>query len=286
MVANFSVAGAVGLVGEIRILISLARHNMDAAPGSRARPDAIAKEAEALASTVDAVQLVLKLNDNLLVFMPCSHIAAAADRLRYWGTREDKRWDDLFNRACNLRDAIQTEFKDYLFYAYPKQKGEKLKMWQTEWAKILVAFPETGEDTFGAVDCYSLQHNTASVFHSMRVAEHGLRALAKERRLRLDKNRSVEWATWQQIISALDAEIKRIGNLKAGKARESALAFYSGARADLNGFKDEYRNAVMHVRATYDEFQALRALTMVHAFMERLAAKLSPSRARINWGRL
>ncbi|MGB8276788.1 MAG: hypothetical protein WCF20_02470 [Methylovirgula sp.] len=140
------------------------------------------------------------------------------------------------------------------------------------------------EEAFNATDCYALGQNTASVFHSMRVAEHGLRALAKERRLTLPKNKPLEWATWQDIIKALDDEIAVIGRKKAGAPKDLALEFYSGARADLNGFKDEYRNLVMHARATYDEHQAVSALTKVHAFMERLAAKMDHTHQRIKWG--
>src|SRR5205085_247391 len=106
--------------------------------------------------------------------------------------------------------------------------------------------------------------------HSMRIAEHGLRALAYERRVKLPRNKQVEWGTWQELIKALDDEIKLIGlKAKAGQAKDAALAFYSGARADLNAFKDEYRNQVSHVRAAYDELQALRALNNVNSFMER-----------------
>jgi hypothetical protein len=82
----------------------------------------------------------------------------------------------------------------------------------------------------------------------------------------------------------LDDEIRLIGGKKAGSAKDSALEFYSGARADVNGFKDEYRNLVMHVRASYDERQALRALATVHGFMERLAAKIDHKHHRIRWG--
>jgi len=52
----------------------------------------------------------------------------------------------------------------------------------------------------------------------------------------------------------------------------------------LNGFKDEYRNLVMHVRARYDQHQSLRAMTNVNAFMERLAAKIDHKHHRIRWG--
>ena len=150
--------------------------------------------------------------------------------------------------------------------------------------RLYAAFPSIKPEVFSAIDCYTLGHNTASVFHSMRVAEHGLRAIAKERKVRLPKNKQIEWATWQDIIKAINSEIAVIGGKKAGAAKDAALEFYSGARADLNGFKDEYRNLVMHVRATYDEHQALRALTKVHAFMERLAAKIDHKGTRIRWG--
>jgi hypothetical protein len=153
-----------------------------------------------------------------------------------------------------------------------------------EWKKVTHAFPDCKDDVLAAVDCYALGQSTASVFHSMRVGEHGLRALAHERRIKLSKNKPVEWATWQEIIRKLDDEIKVIGGKQAGNARDAALEFYSGARADLNGFKDEYRNLVMHVRAKYDEPQAQRALQKVYEFMGRLSAKIDHRHHRIRWG--
>jgi len=95
----------------------------------------------------------------------------------------------------------------------------------------------------------------------------------------------VEWGTWQDILRELKAEEERIGKkAKAGAAKDRALAFYSGALSDLTAFKDEYRNQVMHVRANYDELQALRALQRVRHLMERLSEKLSDKNHRIRWG--
>ena len=155
---------------------------------------------------------------------------------------------------------------------------------KVEWQKSITAFPECEEEILSAIDCYALGQPTASVFHSMRVAEHGLRAIAKERRIKLPKNKPIEWGNWQELLLKLDDEIKVIGKKKAGKAKDAALEFYSGARAELNGFKDEYRNLIAHVRAKYDELQALRALRNVHAFMERIAAKIDHRHYRIRWG--
>jgi phage shock protein A len=95
----------------------------------------------------------------------------------------------------------------------------------------------------------------------------------------------VDWATWQEIIKELNDEATKIGQkASAGAAKDDALSFYSGAISDLNAFKDEYRNQVMHLRKDYDERQALRALTKVQGFMERLSEKMNQSHSRIKWG--
>jgi len=90
--------------------------------------------------------------------------------------------------------------------------------------------------------------------------------------LQLPKDKLIEWASWQEIIKALDEEILNIGKTSSGLNKDRLLAFYSGSRADLNGFKDEYRNVVMHVRMMFDEYQAASALMKVREFMKRLAA--------------
>jgi hypothetical protein len=230
------------------------------------------------------VNWTVAATEKLFSDLKCDHIDSAARALAAWVKQTPRHWSELNARSRALRNAIEIELKQYLYYQYPKQKGEKLRLWKDDWKTSIAAFPAISWDVFGATDCYALQHNTASVFYSMRIAEHGLRALAKERKIKLPKNKQVEWATWQEIIRALDDEIKTIGGKRAGAAKDAALEFYSGARADLNGFKDEYRNLVMHVRETYDEFQALRALTNVHAFMERIAAKMDDRHHRIRWG--
>ncbi len=183
-----------------------------------------------------------------------------------------------------LREAFEQNIQFRHFYRYPQAKAIMVITAESEWKNITDAFPDAKDDAIAAIDCLALGYPTASGFHSMRVAEQGLRALAKERKIRLPKQKGVEWATWQEIIRAFDSEIKVIGGKKAGKAKDAALEFYSGARADLNGFKDEYRNLVMHVRAKYDELQALRASKRVQGFMQRLSAEIDHRYRRIKWG--
>ena len=241
------------------------------------------KHTDASDQAIKAIAYCVDASDKLLGDLKCPHITDATRRLRST-PQNPLSWSELNTRSRALRDIVEVELRGYLFYQYPKLKGDKFRTWSDDWRVSLIAFPDIRADVFSATDCYALQHNTASVFHSMRVAEHGLRALAKERKVRLPRNKPLEWGNWQEIIKALDDQIKIIGQKGAGAAKDNALEFYSGARADLNGFKDEYRNQVMHVRAIYDEHQALRALTKVNAFTEPLAAKIDHTHKRIKWG--
>jgi hypothetical protein len=284
---NFFFSSVRHLLTELGIAITTSSHNMKFAASVGA---ANAKELEQYQKHKDAVQQAIESiaecvasSEKLLGALKCPHIESATSRLK--STPQDPLiWSELNTRSRALRDAIEVELRGYLYYQYPKLKGERLRAWAEDWKLSLSAFPDIREDSFDATDCYALGKNTASVFHSMRVAEYGLRAIAKERKVTLPKNKPLEWATWQEIIKALDDQIKIIGLKRAGSSKDSALEFYSGARADLNGFKDEYRNQVMHVRASYDELQALRAMTKVHGFMERISAKIDHTHARIRWG--
>jgi hypothetical protein len=288
MAVNFFWAPVNHLLGELNVMIKVSNKNLEHVarfgadhPGIKSDP----KLPEAIRQSVETIEFIVPTTEKHFAHLKCEHINRAAKALAYWPKLTQNEWSELNARSRALRDAIQTELKQYYYYQYPRQKGEKLYAWKDDWKRTVAAFPATKRDIFDATDCYALGHSTASVFHSMRVTEHGLRALALERKVRLPKNKQVEWATWQEIIKALDDEIKLIGTAKkAGAAKDAALEFYSGARADLNGFKDEYRNQVSHVRATYDDLQALRALNNVNAFMERIAVKIDKNHHRIRWG--
>ena len=289
MVANFSVVALAYFINDLDVVITVSSENRDreaVLKHTGLKSPTAAKDEEAERQAVEHVTALIETSSRLFQLMSSGHLENAVNRLRHWVNGNGRSWDDLFTRSCALRDAIRIELKEYLFYAYPKDKGQKFVTWKNEWDGINTAFPDVKVDAFCATDCYALGHATASVFHSMRVAEIGLRALARERRISLPKSKPIEWGTWQEIIKALDDEIRTIGQTwKAGRRKDTALEFYSGARADLNGFKDEFRNLVMHVRVQYDEFQALRALTRVQEFMSRLSRKLDYKHNRINWGR-
>jgi hypothetical protein len=120
----------------------------------------------------------------------------------------------------------------------------------------------------------------------MRTAECGLRALPRERRVRVPK-RPLEWATWQDILNQIKKSVDSIAGRRAGPAKDAALEFYRGTLGEFEAFKDTYRNNVMHTRRTYDEHQAASVLVHVREFMARLAAKIDERSIKaIRWGRM
>lgn len=210
-------------------------------------------------------------------------------RLEVTGAYGQPQWGRLKDQIGTLLETLQFEVTDRRFAAVAVSKSAFLEGILTEkatpfspakrqdaiWLRVWKSFPSVREECEEAVFCYVLERNTACVFHCMRVAEIGLRALARRMKIALPKKRKVEWAEWQQILNGMNDRIVDLGRtLKAGPTKDTLLEFYSGAVAQFTGFKDEFRNQVMHVRQSYDEHQAASALTRVRDFMHKLASEI------------
>lgn len=124
------------------------------------------------------------------------------------------------------------------------------------------------DDIKEAGTCYATGRYTASVFHSMRVLEHGLRALAKDVGLTFDLQQ------WQEILNQINGKIKEIRNLPKSIEKSERLQFLSQAAEQFFYFKDAWRNHVAHGRDRYDGPQALSVLNHVKAFIVHLSEKL------------
>ena len=194
------------------------------------------------------------------------------------------RGADYVAEVRALREAIEGDIKLVYFYHYQPVQAAQLLSFEVDWAEVLKKFPSLRADAFAAVDCWCVGHYTASVFQAMRVAEIGLRALAKERKVTI-RNKPLEWANWQDVLTQIGKKIELIGKRRAGPTKDKALGFYQGAMAEFGAIKDTYRNVVMHVRKDYDVHEAASALQHVREFMTRLSRKLGEGEtAAIKWG--
>lgn len=136
------------------------------------------------------------------------------------------------------------------------------------------AFYDAREDMKQAGNCYVADNNTACVFHSMRVAEHGLRELANRLQITQIGSTPIEFSEWGSIISKIRNELaerlKVVQGESRGEKKEAALKLYSDLNDQCSYFNDLWRKDVSHTRRHYNATEALNALTRVREFMQRL----------------
>jgi hypothetical protein len=191
----------------------------------------------------------------------------------------------LLENEANGRYVYHIKNGRYVYHIKKDKLALALKE-EAVWMKIFERFPSITEDVNSALNCYMLNEPNACVFHLMRVAEIGLRCLAKERRVALPKGKPLEWGTWQDILREIKKKSDAINQWRAGPVKDAALEFYSGSLGEFEGFKDAYRNQIMHVRGRYDEHQAASLLLRVRDFMTRLSGKIDGKSIKaIRWGR-
>jgi len=147
-------------------------------------------------------------------------------------------------------------------------------------SKVFNNFETARPEVQSAGECLAAECSTACVFHLMRVAEIGLRALAYDREVRVFKNARtmfeipLELATWDQLIVELEEAERAIQGFPQTLAREAQFAFYHGALMQYRAFKNVFRNSIMHTRDSYDRDEALSVFNKVKEFMGILASRI------------
>jgi hypothetical protein len=115
---------------------------------------------------------------------------------------------------------------------------------------------------------------TASVFHSMRVAEDGLKWIARQLNVELtDKGQPIpiDEAVWNKIIEGIDGKI-RIARQSVGTEKRAQLEMYANAAQQCGYMKDIWRNNISHRHRTYSALEAEGAMQRVRDFMLSLVA--------------
>jgi hypothetical protein len=180
----------------------------------------------------------------------------------------------------SLASHIGTELQGQRFAYIPLERHRYFEADNLFGLSMPNPMPSSGQDIRDAGNAYAVGLHTATVFHLMRVAEIGLRALAKHLRVTVrhkGKPIPIEWAQWEKILQQISARIDALSQPKKAQGpqkKQEDRAFYRGLLAELEGFKDMYRNDVMHVRKHYDHFEAASAIEKVGGFMRRLTSRL------------
>jgi hypothetical protein len=140
---------------------------------------------------------------------------------------------------------------------------------------FLIGFPKAAvSEMVEAGNCFAAARWTAAVFHCMRVAEYGLRRLAKNLRVTISskgKTCPIEYGDWDTVITAIRNKIKETRTLPRGPKKQQNLQFYSTAADHCEYMKDIWRNEISHTRRRYNKAESLAVINRVREFVRPLA---------------
>jgi len=182
-------------------------------------------------------------------------------------------FEELRHQLAFLRESIEADLEKQHFVFISSSKVAVLLDMTTQWEEVWRKLPDCRSDTQEAVYCYCLDRYTASVFHSMRVSEHGLRNIAKRVGVKLidrGKPQPIDFATWGKVIDGIKVKIAKAQSLPQGPRRNRKLQFCSDAAENCTYIRDIWRNEVSHTRKSYNEREAISALNRVRDFMQFL----------------
>lgn len=132
---------------------------------------------------------------------------------------------------------------------------------------VFAAFPSATDDITEAGTCLALERSTACVMHLMRVAETGLKALAKAVGVLTPQN---DWGSYiREIYKELEKQVKAAG------AQSADHQFYAEAAAQIDNVKRAWRNPSMHVDKSYSQPRAEEILLATKSLMSHLAVRIS-----------
>ena len=147
------------------------------------------------------------------------------------------------------------------------------------------AFPSASRDISEGLNCLAVECPSAAVFHLMRAAEVGLRALARDRGVEFS-DKPLEQKEWGQILTNLDSKVKSLrerpnSDWKGATAKDEQVRYFAEIVQELRSFNDCWRRHVSHADPTafYDRDQALSVKNHVETFFRKLALKISESTA-------
>ena len=173
-----------------------------------------------------------------------------------------------------METVIRAEIKSKLFLYIPSDRARFYEYDNVLSEKARDAFPSAYKELKEAGSCYAAERYTACVFHAMRAAEIGLRALGHQVGVSFP-DKPLELAEWQNIIQMAEARIKEIVDKQSkGLAKDEDQKFYGQAAAQFRYFKDGWRIRVAHARETYVGSQAYAVLSHARDFFETLAERL------------
>jgi hypothetical protein len=182
---------------------------------------------------------------------------------------DPRKAKELRERCWELRSDLSSDLKVHLFYAVPASESSLMTDPEPFGSVVGAKFSTAAVDIRSAGQCLALDQWTGSVFHCMRVLEHGLRVLAVEAGLSMTA--TVELENWKNIIDRIEKAVRDLEGTPRTPERVEKQKRLSTAASQFRYFRDAWRNHVAHSRESYDKTEAQRVWTHTKEFMEGLA---------------
>ncbi len=135
--------------------------------------------------------------------------------------------------------------------------------------------PDARQDVKDAGNSMAVGLYTACVFHLMRIAEHGLRKLARRLKVKFLHNKKpspLEEEDWEKLIVNIDGKIAAARQIPLKAKKREQLKLYSELAQHARYIRDIFRNDVSHTGDPYNEAEAKAALSRVRPFMQLIAS--------------
>jgi hypothetical protein len=172
-----------------------------------------------------------------------------------------------------IAEAVTAELKTKLFLFVPSDRARYYEDNVNLSQKLRTAFPAASGEIRHGGNCYAVGEYTACVFHAMRAAELGLRAVAKH--IGVTLHTPLESADWHTLIEQIDKHIKTLMGQTKTQARDDEIKFFSDANSQFVNFKEAFRKHVAHARDSYEEIPSISILHRTREFLEALSNKVS-----------
>jgi hypothetical protein len=219
--------------------------------------------------TWDRLSNILTALDLHCSTLGCSAAVAKIRWMRHrlgnggWST-----WQELKNDIVEMKTAIYSHLQTLLVMVMPHDKVAYYQNAALFDASIVAVCSECALDIAEAGKCFAFGRWTATVFHLMRVMEHGVHRFADKLGVTINPR-----DPWGAVLNAIDPAVNRMpAGTPAEREKQTA---YQGLRASLHAVKEAWRNPTMHPRANYNEQEAREIFELVKTFMRRLVSVLS-----------
>jgi len=190
--------------------------------------------------------------------------------------QQSVRWtvELLTTELLHLQKDLNRELYKRKFAYIPSPNDKYFEQEKLFGEGVYKKIPDARQDIKEAGNSMAVGLYTACVFHLMRIAEHGLRKLARRLKVTVLHNKRptpLEEEDWEKLIAGIDGKIAAARQIPLKAKKREQLKLYSELAQHSRYIRDIFRNDVSHTGDPYNEPEAKAAWSRVRPFMQLIA---------------